>query len=145
MGKKDVVKFDKNFKSNLHFKFFGGLDEIVDEKGSMYIALRKTAWYNEGKEPTEDKAKIEIRKWQVEDGESATDSPRRGVTFLTEEGPHNLVEAMVKHGFGDTKKVLNQLKHREDFPDAVQHMYDNDEDTNNGEFFDAREMLLMEA
>ena len=141
----NMSKFNKDFKSELHFKFFGGLDEIVDEKGSMYIALRKTAWYNEGKEPSEDNAKIEIRKWQVQDGESQADMPRRGVTFLTEEGPHNLTEAMVKHGFGDTKKIINQLKTRDDFPDAVQHMYDDDESMNSDEFFDAREMLLMEA
>ena len=47
---------------------FGDINEIVDEKGSMFIALRKVQWVSDDKEPDESKAKLEIRKWLVEIG-----------------------------------------------------------------------------
>ena len=136
MGNDKVVKFNKD----LHYKAFGDLDEIIDEKGAMYIAIRKIGWYTSNQSEDEAKAKLDIRKWKVTDGSSDSDIPQRGLTFLTEEGPHNLVSAMVKHGYGKTKDVLLQLKQRDDFKEAVTHMYD--EEPVSDEFFDARDMLL---
>ena len=135
----------KDYKnSNIKYKFFGELaDEIIDEEGSMYIAIRKTAWYSSDKEPTEEKAKLEIRKWKVSEGDEP-DFPNKGIRFLTEEGPHNLVHTLVKNGYGNTKKILRDLKQRKDFKEAVQTMYEDD-DTNSEGFFDAREDLLLEA
>ena len=87
----------------------GDIDELVDERGNAVIMLRKLAW-GEGAE------KLEIRKWFVDiDSEKAN----KGVTFLTEEGPSNLTTALIKHGYGDTEEILQQLKEREDFDQAL--------------------------
>lgn len=120
--------------------FFGDINETFDERGSMYLALRKTQWVQEGQEPDESKAKFEIRKWMVTpEGEKAN----KGVAFLTDEGPGELAHVLLKNGFGDTKVLLLDLKSRDDFKDAVDHLYENETDTE-GEYFDMRTALLSE-
>lgn len=132
------MAFDKDKK--IKPVFFGNINETFDERGSMYLALRKTQWVREGQEPDESKAKYEIRKWMVgPDGET----PNKGTSFLTDNGPSELAHVLLKNGFGDTKQCLLDLKSRKDFADAVKHMYDQETDTD-GDFFDAREMLLKE-
>ena len=87
----------------------GDIDELIDERGNSVIMLRKLAW-GEGKE------KLEIRKWIVDiDSERAN----KGVTFLTEEGPHNLTDTMVKLGFGNTENIISELSKRDDFNTAL--------------------------
>ena len=139
------MAFDKdNNKSNLKYKVFEGEDNIFDEKGSTFCALRRVAWWNADKrddEPTKDEAKWEVRRWKAND--DGTDTANKGMTFLTEEGPHNLAEMLVDKGFGMTKKLLGSLKKRDNFKDSVEHMYD-EEETNSDEFFDARDELLAE-
>lgn len=126
---------------DIQYKLFGDLDMIFDEKGSQFLSMRKVAWYDAKKssEPTEDKAKLDIRKWMADD--SGKDKPLRGWSFLTEEGPHNLTEALIDNGYGNTKKVLVSLKKRDDFEESVKHMYDEEEESGE-EFFDARADLL---
>ena len=127
-------------KKDIRYKVFGDLDMIFDEKGSSFLSMRKVAWYDAAKgEPSEDKAKLDVRKWMAND--SGTDTPFKGWSFLTEEGPHNLAEALVDNGYGKTKKVLNSLKKRDDFEESVKHMYD-EEDESGTEYFDARSDLL---
>lgn len=117
---------------------FGPIDEVIDERGSTFIALRKIQWLQDGDEKDESKAKLEIRKWRVNgEGERAD----KGVAFLTEEGPHELAKILIKHGFGNTKDILHELKHRDDFKDAIEHFYDSDEDTGSGEYYDMRSLL----
>lgn len=120
--------------------FFGSVNETFDERGSMYLALRKTQWVKEGEEPDESKAKYEIRKWMVS---PEGDKPNKGTSFLTDNGPSELAHVLLKNGFGDTKECLLDLKSRDDFEDAVNHLYDKETDTD-GEFFDMREALLSE-
>lgn len=87
----------------------GDIDELVDERGNSAIMLRKLAW-GDGKE------KLEIRKWIVDiDSERAN----KGVTFLTEEGPHNLTNTMVRLGFGNTEEIITELSKRDDFNEAL--------------------------
>ena len=38
---------------------------------------------------------------------------------MTEEGPNNLVNIMTKHGFGDTKTILGNIKDRPDFETSL--------------------------
>lgn len=120
---------------------FGGINNIFDEKGSTFLAIRKVQWVKEGAEPDESKAKLEIRKWTVQDGKEVA---LKGCAFLTEEGPHNLVKAMIQEGYGNTKEVLTELKHRDDFKEAVEHLND-EEDFGEGEFFDMRDILLSNS
>ena len=80
-----------------------GLDEIIDERGNAIIALREVSWNS--KPP-----KLELRKWYISDtGETVG----KGVSFLTEEGPHQLVHALVSNGYGDTKTIVDILKTRD--------------------------------
>lgn len=85
------------------------VDEIIDEKGNTVILFRKLAW-GEGEE------KLELRKWYVDIDK---ETPNKGVVFLTEEGPNNLVHTFINKGFGDTERILTELKEREDFESAL--------------------------
>lgn len=86
-----------------------GVNECIDEKGSMAVMLREVAW--NGKEP-----KLELRKWVIDVDK---ETPMRGTGFLTEQGPHNLSEILVEKGFGKTESILNNIKDREDFNEAL--------------------------
>lgn len=132
---------DKEKKDNIGYKLYGDLDMIFDEKGSTFLAMRKVAWFNKDKggEPSEEKAKLDMRKWTAND--NGNDIPLKGFSFLTEEGPHSLTEALVDNGYGKTPKLLTSLKKREDFEESVKHMYD-EEDESGTEYFDARADLL---
>ena len=120
---------------------FDNVDRIIDEKGSTFIALRLTQWCKEGQEPDKTKAKYELRKWRVgAEGERAD----KGVSFLTEEGLHEVPKAFIQEGFGHTKELLVELKKRDDFVESVNHLFDK-EDESSGEYFDIRNILLSET
>lgn len=91
------------------------IDEVFDEvPGSSFLALRKLRWTPNGP------FKLDIRKWYTNsEGEEIAG---KGVAFMTEEGPNNLIEALLKHGYGDTRKTLNGIKDREDFPMAIKEL-----------------------
>ena len=115
-----------------------GMDEIFDEKGNVFLAMRKIQWCKAGAEPDPDKAKLELRKWHMKpDGET----PSKGFAFLTEEGPHELVNSLVSNGYGYTKDILLKLKERDDFEESVKGIYD-EVDHDSEEYFDPREALL---
>lgn len=111
------------------------LDEVVDEMGKSVIMLRKLAW-------GERNPKVEIRKWIIDVGK---ETANKGVTFLTDEGPHNLTHILIRKGFGNTEKVLRELKEREDFNESLSKVIGKQtikkaEETQT-EFFDPREVL----
>ena len=59
------------FDNNLQYHIFKDYGLTFDEKGNTCGTLRKVQWVREGKEPDEEKAKIEIRHAIVkEDGET---------------------------------------------------------------------------
>lgn len=117
-----------------------GYDRTIDEKGNSIVALRKMQW-GIGPEDQEDpdKVKLELRKWYISpEGET----PGKGVTFLTEEGPHELTNALVDSGYGHTKDILAGLMKREDFVDSCKNITDpNSEDFSTEEYYDARTAL----
>lgn len=86
-----------------------GINELIEERGNMVTMLREVAWGNR-------EAHLEVRKWVVSPDE---EKPMRGCSFMTEEGPHKLVEVMADNGYGNTKTVLGALSKREDFEDAL--------------------------
>lgn len=123
---------------------FDGLNAIFDEKGSMYLALRRVQWCSEDAQPDREKSKLELRKWRTTpEGEERAD---KGFSFLTDNGPHELTHVLVRQGFGNTKETLKALKEREDFPDAVENLFKKDEKakSSSGEFFDIRTALLAD-
>lgn len=96
--------FDINFKVHPDF------DELIDERGNTAVYFRMVDWNDrEAKRP-------EIRKWRIsENGET----PDKGVTFLTDDGPKNLAKAIIKKGFGETAEYIEALKDRDDFDDSL--------------------------
>jgi hypothetical protein len=117
---------------------FGELDMTFDEKGSTFLAMRMIQWVKDGEEPDESKAHLELRKWRVtNEGEERAD---KGFSFLTDNGPHELVKGLIHEGYGKTKEVLEELSHREDFKEAIDH-FGEDEDSVTGEYYDMRKLL----
>ena len=128
------------FDSNLTYHIFKDYDIPFDEKGSTCGSVRKIQWVKEGAEPDELKAKVEIRKMYItSDGERMG----KGYTFSTPEGPGELVTGLISAGFGETKSILKELRKRDDFRKAVETINeDPDDNSENGEMFDMRDLLL---
>ena len=120
--------------------YFDDLDEIFDEKGSSFCAMRRVQWVKEGEEPDREKSKLELRKYRMGPEGEVTG---KGFSFLTEEGPDELVNVLIGQGYGDTREVLLKLKERENFKEAVETLYDDtSSDDYDGEYFDMRSVLL---
>lgn len=84
-------------------------DYLVEEKGNQAVFFRRVSWGGRDSKP-------EIRKWYV-DGTSET--PGKGVTFMTDDGPDELVKVMTEVGFGKTDEILENISKREDFGISV--------------------------
>ena len=124
---------------SINYKVFKDFGIQFDEKNNSFGTIRVAQWYKAGAEPDESKAKLEIRKFsEGPEGERALN----GYTFSTPEGPHELTEAMVKIGYGDTKKLLKELSTREDFKESVENINSDDDNDSDGEMFDMRSLLL---
>lgn len=121
--------------------YFDNLDEVFDEKGSMLISMRRVQWVDPDEEPDREKSKLELRRYQITDKGERAD---KGFSFLTEEGPHELTKVLLHNGYGHTKDCLLELKQREDFKESVEHLYDEEELSSDGEMFDMRDMLLAD-
>ena len=86
-----------------------GINEVIDEKGNMALMLREVAWNGRDYH-------LELRKWIVDVDK---EQPMKGCTFITEEGPNNLVDTMVKHGYGNTRNILHELSSRDSFEEDL--------------------------
>lgn len=92
------------------------IDEIIYETpgGNSFIALRKLRWSESAP------FRLDLRKWYTNsEGEEIAG---KGISFANEEGPDNLIEALLKNNFGDTRKTINGIKDREDFLPAVKEV-----------------------
>lgn len=79
---------------------------VIDELANRSLNLRNIRWGDR------DKVSLDLRQYYMtENGERMG----KGVGFLTDEGPNNLVEVMAGLGFGKTLNILNNIKGREDF------------------------------
>lgn len=123
---------------------FDNLNEVFDEQGSTFIALRRVQWCRgENNTPDRDKSKLELRKWRITpEGEERAD---KGFSFLTEDGPHELARVLVHNGYGKTKEIITELAHRDDFVDSVKHLNDKEISKSDGEYFDIRKELVDKA
>lgn len=129
--------------ASLEYHIFKDFDVIFDEKGSKYGTIRMVQWVPEGKEPEEEKAKLEIRH-MINSAEGETYG--KGYAFDTEEGPSELTEAMVKLGFGDTREILRGIARRDDFKEAVENINKEDDilsPDDQSELFDMRDLMLF--
>ena len=126
--------------SKVRFKICDGFDHIIDEKGSAFIALRKIQWgIGQNDEEDPEKVKLDLRKYySTSEGERMS----KGLSFLTEEGPGELVNVLVEQGYGKTTDVLSRLMNRDDFKDAVDQVVGNHEEDDEDDFYDPREVLF---
>ncbi len=125
--------------SQMFYHIFKDYEIPFDEKGSTCGTVRLVQWCKKGDEPDKDKAKIEIRKVYTSGGEEKLG---KGFTFSTPEGPGELAVGLIKAGFGETKDVLNAVRERDDFREAVMNLNKDDDDNSDGEMFDMRDLLL---
>lgn len=88
------------------------LDVVFDEgSGNSFLAMRKLRWDENSN------FKIDLRKWFTNsDGEEIAG---KGFSFITEEGPNNLVNCLIDNGFGDTRDIIEKVSTRDDFVDAL--------------------------
>ncbi len=122
-----------NEKSDAPFTYtVGAIDEVIDSKGNPVIMLRNIAWGENGKE------KLELRRWIVDINE---EKPLKGVTFLTEDGPDNLVNVLLDKGFGKTEEVLGVLSTRDDFKDALEELNKPKTAKKSSRYSDPKEIL----
>lgn len=92
---------------------------VFDEKGNTILSLREESWNDK-------EFKLSLRKCYID--KEGNQSPNKGFSFLTEEGPNMLTEELVKRGYGDTKELLDILKDRDDvnesdIPDVEEEEY----------------------
>lgn len=110
-------------------------DFIIEEKGNVFVALRKLTWGEKQSEP-----KYDIRKWYTSaDKETAG----KGVA-VSEEGLNELTSILLSQGFGNTEEILEAIKGRDDFEKSYDKVikgvvFDNDEDNT---FYDPKEVLF---
>lgn len=126
------MRSDEGFKYKLC-----GLDRIIEEKGSSFIAMREIAWgVGEHEEVDYDKIKIDIRKYfSTAEGEKMN----KGIS-LTRECAGELAHVLLEENFGDTEKCLSILKERDDFKEAANNVYNTDKVPS--EYIDPRELFL---
>jgi hypothetical protein len=86
-----------------------GPNILIEERNNTVTMLRNVAW--NGRD-----ARLELRKWVVEEN---GEKPMRGLSFLTPEGPNNLVNALTEQGYGNTQTIIKNIKGREGFEDAL--------------------------
>lgn len=91
------------------------LNVVFDEvPGSSFLALRKLRWN------ASSPFKLDIRKWYT--NSQGEEIAGKGVSFMTSEGPENLIQALLENGYGDTRKTLRGIKDRDDFAVAVKEV-----------------------
>ena len=124
---------NNNFKYNIVDDY----DKIFDDKGNTFLAMRKIQWGES------DKTYLDLRKWYCNaDGE---ETPGKGFSFLTEEGPHELARVLVDNGYGHTDDIIDSIKDRDDFMTSLVECLNKEEidkldielpEVDNGDYYD---------
>lgn len=126
----------------MEFKYsiVDNIDYTLEEQGNQFTALRKVRW-GDG-----DKDYLEIRRWRntPDGGEQAA----KGVTFMTDEGPANAINALIDLGYGNTKEILNHLQVRHDFRKSINsvlgkddELFDEEVGTLEDDFYDPKSLI----
>ena len=87
--------------ADLHYEYMpDGVNKIIEEKGNYFSALRMVRW----KDTAE--FKLDLRKYKSdENGEVAL----KGYSFMTDEGPSELISVLLEEGYGDTTRIANTI------------------------------------
>jgi hypothetical protein len=126
----------------MEFKYaiVDNIDYTLEEQGNQFTALRKIRWGDS------DKEYLEMRRWRntPDGGEQAA----KGCTFMTDEGPANLINALIELGYGNTKEVLGKLSDRTDFRKSLNsllgkddELYDDNVGTLEDDYYDPKSLI----
>lgn len=126
----------------MEFKYaiVDNIDYTLEEQGNQFTALRKIRWGDS------DKEYLELRRWRntPDGGEQAA----KGCTFMTDEGPANLINALIELGYGNTKEVLGKLSDRTDFRKSLNsllgkddELYDDNVGTLEDDYYDPKSLI----
>lgn len=106
-----------------------GFDFILEEGQNSSTNLRKVGW--NGRPP-----KIDIRKWLYQDG---VERAMKGIS-LSDEATDELASVLVEQGYGDTSRIYEALKKRDDVDDIDENIYDSN-DNDSSFYYDPKELL----
>lgn len=110
------------FSKDKEFKYsFRGINRIIEEKGNQFIRFAQIAWVGEDEEVDASKIKYDLRKYTTD--AEGKEKMLKGVSFLTDDGPSELTHVLIDEGFGNTAKILDGIKVRKDFKDAVESSF----------------------
>lgn len=123
------------------YKVDEDFDNIFDEKGNTFLALRKVYWGN-STEP-----KLDLRKWYTT---AKGETVGKGFSFLTEDGPNELARVLLVNNFGETEQVIESIKDRPDFKSSLVKVLGDDvkdidielDDDEVETYYDPKEVLL---
>lgn len=128
------------FSKNSEFKYsIRGIDRVVEERGNTFLRLAEIAWVGADEEVDPSKIHLDLRKYTTD--AEGKEKMLKGVSFMTEQGPHELTHIMLEEGYGNTETVLNTIKMRSDFPDAVRACYGDKTAESDDGTFDLRNIL----
>lgn len=124
------------FSKNKEFSYsFGEVNRIVEEKGNQFTRFAQIIWNSDGKETI----KYDLRKYVTE--ANGNEKMLKGLSFLSDNGPHELAHVLVEEGFGTTSKILTTIKERNDFREAVNDVYGENTASNEEDLIDLRDLL----
>lgn len=128
------------FNKNGDFSYsFRGINRVVEEKANQLIRFSQIAWAPENEEVGPEKIKYDLRRYYNDS--DGVERMGKGVTFLTDEGPTELAHVLLEEGFGKTSKILDIVKTRDDFADAVRESYGEGITESDDGTFDLRDII----
>ena len=72
------------------------LEGVFDNNSNSFLALRTVSW---NRQP----GRLELRRWYVNSEDEET--PSKGISFCTDQGPHQLTHLLLKLGYGDDDTI----------------------------------------
>jgi len=124
-------------RKTFNYRTMPDFDFVIEESGSNSLNLRKIAWNSvegDGKP-----YKLDLRKYSYSDGE---EHMMKGCT-ISDKGADELTGVLVEQGYGDTKRIVNALRHRDNFK---QEMLEDDyeEDDGSEDYYDPKQLLSLD-
>ena len=102
----------------------------------VWLRLIEVAWAGEDEDVPPEAIKYDIRKYTTDS--AGNERMLKGVSFFSEEGPNQLANILVEEGFGNTRTILQNIRKRPDFADALKPQNESDSEDDG---FDLRDIM----
>jgi len=116
-----------------------GINRIIEEKGNYFSALRMVRWKDSAE------YKLDLRKYKSDE---SGEIPLKGYSFMTEDGPSELMSVFIEEGYGDTTQIANSIfTHRPDICDRIVSLVNGEttvdipDGVDPAEFYDPKELI----